>query len=338
MRKLLVIVMCLVVVGALIQTTSAFSVRQVTVPKTDLKAYDPVKIELEMSFVGLSASHDIQFASDLKNTTCVVQTYNEEIQQYSDIQIDRDRVGNWILYGWVLPSDTSIILKVDFEGTVPAVSSSQNITLLHITEQAGGTTVLGGEYIIERKIINPLEIADQITRVRADSQYLKQNITAIAATGADTSAALAKFNDAQNALNKADSAKSSNITQAQNQLDTASTAITDGYSLLEKAGAQYEIKNVEQTLSQVESKIEYFTVNRSISKTDSRVLAITNKYDLASQSISSANDMIKSGNYIGAKGKAIEAGRYADEAQNLSLAFQKEIGEGGFGLSGINPL
>ncbi|MDD1673609.1 MAG: hypothetical protein LUP99_04285, partial [Methanomicrobiales archaeon] len=36
--------------------------------------------------------------------------------------------------------------------------------------------------------------------------------------------------------------------------------------------------------------------------------------------------------------KAVEASQYADDAYNLSTAMKTDIGEGGFGLPGINPL
>jgi hypothetical protein len=321
------------------QTASAFSVKEVNIPKADLKSNDNVKVELEMSLVSVTSSHDFQFASDLTGTICVVDRYNDEASQYETLQLDRDRSGNWILLGWILPTqDSSLVLRVTFTGKVPETSSTTNITLLRISELAAGSTVAGGEYILERPVANPQEITATISSVRTDLQKLKQTITTQAGAGVDTSPAASKATEAENALNKADSLKSTSFSQAQAQITSARTAIESGYSLLDKAGAQAEIDTVEKTMAEVEDMISYFTNNRSISQTDTRIVAITNKYDLASQSLSSANDMVNTGNYLGGKAKAVEASKYANDAFNLSTSMKAEIGEGGLPLPGINPL
>jgi len=330
--------LCMGLLACMVQAASAFTVKEVSVPKTDLKAGDNVRIDLEVSIAVFTASHDFQLASDLTGTACTIETYNSEINQYQALQVDKDRSGNWIILGWVLPSDSSFVLKVTFTGKVPDTTSSQNLTLLRISELSAGSTVSGGEYKIERRVINPQEMASQITSVRSDLQQLKTKITAEAGAGIDTSPASTKANEAETAVNKADSLRITSISQAQTQIDLARTAIKDGYTLLDKAAAQTEIVKVESTMSQVDSMVTYFTTNRSIEKTDSRLVAITNKYDLASQTLSSANDMVTSGNYLGGKAKAVEASRYADEAFNLSTSLKAELGEGGISVPGINPL
>jgi hypothetical protein len=220
---------------------------------------------------------------------------------------------------------------------VPSTASG-NVTLLQIRELSGESVVSGSEYKIERSVVNPAEITSLITSARTELQSYKDTIATQGGLGVDITAASSKATEADNALAAADSLKSSSFSQASAKITTARTAIQDGYKLLDKAGAQFEINQVEQTMTQVESMVTYFTTNRSISQTDSRLIAITNKYDMASQSISSANDLVSSGNFLNGKAKAIEAARYADEAYNLSVALKTELGEGGFGLPGINPL
>ena len=338
MKEWIKVILCMGLLACCIQAASAFSVKEISVPKADLKANDHVQMELEISIVALASSHDFQFSSDLKDTTCVVETYDEEINEYTNIQVDQDPSGRWLVMGWLLPSDRSFVLKVTFSGTVPEITSTENITMLRISELATGATIAGGEYKIERRVINPADVTSQIASVRVDLQTLRQTINTQAGLGIDTSPANGKLNEAENALTKADSLTSTSFSQALTQLDTAHTAIKDGYSLLDKSAAQYEIDQVKGTMSKVESLVTYFTVNRSISRTDARLIAITSKYDLASQSLSSANDMVSGGNYLGGKAKAVEASQYADDAYNLSTSMKADIGEGGFGLPGINPL
>jgi hypothetical protein len=329
-------ILCLGLLIASVQAASAFTVKEINVPKTDLKANDNVNLELEMSVSGFSSSHDFQISGDLTGTSCVVSSYNEEITQYENVLVDQDRAGNWILLGWVLPTHSSFVLKITYSGKVPA-TSSRNVTLVRISELSAGA-VVGTPYVLERQMVNPQEVTSQITSVRSDLQALKQTITTKAGQGVDTSEASAKANEADSALAKADSLKSSSFSQALTQIDLARTAITNGYTLIDKAEAQQEIDQVEETMSEVESMVTYFTVNRSISQTDSRLIAITTKYDLASQSISTANDLVAAGNYLNGRAKAAEASKYANDAYNLSEVLKKEIGEGGISLPGINPL
>jgi hypothetical protein len=336
MKKWMKWILCLGVLLFCVQAASAYTVRQISVPKTDLKANENVNLELQLSIGSFTSTHFLQFSSDLTDTNLVVQRYHEDTGQYENIQVDLDRTGKWILYGWLLQSDNSYVLQLSFSGRVSS-SASGNITLIRISELSGESVVSGSDYIIHGQVVNPQEITSQISNVRTELQKFKDDITSQGSTGIDVTAASNKAKEAENALAEADSLKSSSYTQAAAKISTARTAIQDGNTLLEKAGAEYQIHQVERTMADVESMVSYFTVNRSVSQTDSRLIAITNKYDLASQSISSANDLVSSGNYLNGKAKAAEAAKYANDAYNLSTTLKTELGEG-IGLPGINPM
>jgi hypothetical protein len=331
-------ILCLVVLLFCVQAALAYTVKVTSAPSTDLKANDNVKVDLEISISSFTSTHFLQFSSDLTGTNCVAQRYHGDTGQYESLQVQQDRTGKWMLLGWLLQSEDSYTLQVTFTGKVPSTISSANVTVLRIQELSGESVISGSEFKIERPVVNPQEITSQIASVRTELQTFKDTITTQGGSGVDITAASGKAKDAENALAAADSLKSSSFSQAAAKITTARTAIQDGYTLLDKAGAQYEINKVEQTMTQVESMVTYFTNNRSISQTDSRMVAITNKYDLASQSLSSANDLVAEGNFLNGKAKAIEASKYADDAYNLSTALKTELGEGGIGLPGINPL
>lgn len=337
MRGVVKILLCMLVFAALLHGANAFTIKPKTVPTTDLRSNDPIQLQFDVSFASFSSTHDIKISSELNNQDCVVQIYSTEFQRYVDLQVDRDRAGDWVVYGWVLPSESSFTIQITLKGTVPQITATRNITLFYLTETAGGATVSGGEYRLERRVVNPQEIAAQVTGLKAELSGLKSNISAAAAGGANTTEAQAKYSEAETAVNRADSLKSSNFNEALSQLDKARSAISAAYSLIEKAKAQYEIEKVRRTMEEVSGMLTYFRENRSVGMTDSRYVAIVNKYDLASQSLSSANDMVTSGAYIQAQTKAREAGSFANESLNLSQAFREELGEGGLPIS-INPV
>ncbi|MDH7593536.1 MAG: hypothetical protein QHG99_04165 [Methanomicrobiales archaeon] len=337
MKRLAFIILCLLAMAILPQSAVAFTVTPKNVPSIDLRSNEKVTLAFEVKFASFSSKHDLMITSELKNQECTAQTYNTELQRYVDVQLDKDRSGNWIAYGWVLPSDSSFTLQISLKGTVPDITVTRNITLFMLSETSGGVTVSGGEYKLEKRVVNPAEISTQITGVRSQLQQLKNNISVTAAKGANVTEAQKKYSEAESALTRADSLKTTNFGEAQTQLENARTAITSGQSLLEKATVLNEMEKVEMTMAQVNEMITYFKENRSISVTDSRLVAITNKYDLASRSLSSANNLISTGAYAAAGSDVQQASRFADEAMNLSQSLREEIGEGGLPIS-INPL
>lgn len=339
MRRGIWLILFALVLGAvlafLVNPAVAFTVTPKSVPSADLRSSDKVTLVFEAKFSSFSTKHDLIISSDLKDQELVFQRYDIEFQRYVDVQVDKDRSGNWIVYGWVLP-DNAFTSQITLKGTVPETTVTKNITLFMLTETSGGATVSGGEYKLERRVINPAEIATQISGARTELQQLKNSIAVVAATGANITEAQAKYTEAENALNRADSLKATNFAEAQTQVDRAKSAISAGEALLEKATVLHEMGKVEETMSRVNGMIDYFKVNRSVSVTDARLVAITNKYDLASQSLSSANDLVQTGAYTSARTKVQQAEGFANEALNLSLSLKEELGEGG--LPTINPL
>lgn len=329
----------LFILGAclLVPFTSAFTVTPKNVPTGDLRSNEQVTIVLEVRFASFSTNHNLEIFSNLKDQNLSVERYDPVVDVYHKLTVEQQSATNWLIMGWILPTDSSFSLRMTMSGVVPTVTTTQNITLLMLSETSAGITVSGGEYKLERRVVNPAEISTQITNVRSELAQLKNNISVTAAEGANVTEAQKKYAEAETALNRADSLKTTNFGEAQTQLENARAAISAGQSLLEKAIVLYEMGKVDTTMGQVSEMITYFKVNRSISTTDSRIVAITNKYDLASQSLSSANDLIGTGAYMAARSKVQQASGFADEAMNLSVALREEIGEGGFSI-GINPL
>jgi len=90
-------------------------------------------------------------------------------------------------------------------------------------------------------------------------------------------------------------------------------------------------------LSSVDGLITEFTVNDSLKTSDSRLVAIINKRDLAAQAISSATDSFNTNNYASAQTNAGQGLDLANQAWNLSLNLKTDLGQG-FQLPGLPNL
>ena len=75
----------------------------------------------------------------------------------------------------------------------------------------------------------------------------------------------------------------SSPTSVQSLLDTATNNINDASAALDQAWAHQSIQQAKVQLASVDGLINEFTVNDSLKTTDSRLVAIINKRDLAAQ-------------------------------------------------------
>lgn len=335
MRQIVKWMMCLLLVAAIIQVSAALtkSGEKVT-PTGDLKVNDVVSVSLTIS-IPREYSYSLEFSSALKSQQLTIIRPGEGNTSTTIAPIP-GRLGTWSLPQWILSDKQSYQMQLSFKGTVDNLSAGKTIIILKIAELEGDIVV--NDYIINRTVINPAEIAAAITAAKADAAKLLQNITTLSSQNISTSLAKGKYDEALNFLNQADITKTSDIAKAQSMLSSAKAAITDGNKLLEKAVAQKDINDVAAIMDQVDGQITFFKVNKTLSATDPRLLAITNKYDSASTTLSMAKRSIDGGNYAQARLEAADAKTRAQEALNLSSNLKKELGEGGISLPGINPI
>jgi hypothetical protein len=152
-------------------------------------------------------------------------------------------------------------------------------------------------------------------------------------------AAQAKYNSASTALDKAGADIITAPTSVQSLLDSATQNINDANTALDQAWAQQSINQAKAMLGSVDGLITEFTVNDSLKTSDSRLVAIINKRDLAAQAISNANDLFTGSQYASARGKASDGLSLANQAWNLSLSLKTELGQGfSLGLPNLGSL
>jgi hypothetical protein len=222
-------------------------------------------------------------------------------------------------------------------GAVPTSFTSGNIILARALEVDAQSNQVGAGVYVNGTVINPEALQTELDSVKAKLAELKSAITEKTNMNVDVTAAQQKYNTASNALDTAAIDIISSPTSVQALLDTATTSINDANTALDQSWAVYSIQEAMTKVGSVDGLINEFTVNDSLKTTDSRLVAIINKRDLAAQAISNANDLFTAGSFTAARGKAADGLNLANQAWNLSLDLKTELGQG-FSLPGLPNL
>jgi hypothetical protein len=274
-----------------------------------------------------SASDTLLMATDLDNAKW---TYTVALDGNPNPGVSE--IGkNVNINGWILnyPSKRDLAMSVTLNGDVPSVNSSGNITIVRVADIGSkGTAVKGSEDITTRNVINPADKTKAVTDIKTQLTQFRSAIDAKSATGIDTSAAAQKYSEASTAIQNADKATSSSVSQS--YLNQATTAIKDGQTALVKAETQKVIIDAQKPIDQTDDLITYFKVNRSMGK-DPRLTPIIDARDRAADLISEANDLLSrattTNDFANVKDKALQASDKGTEAYNDALALKKDVGE-----------
>jgi hypothetical protein len=235
-------------------------------------------------------------------------------------------------------SGDDVSVSVTLDGTVPSVTSTTTLTLIQVTEiGTSGSAIDSTKYLQTATVVNTAEVASAISQQTSDLQALRTHIDEKAAMDIDTSAAEAKYNEAQQKISAAQALPSNQYTTAQTYLTAAQTAITDGETLLDKAWAEQAVADAQVSITNVDNKINYFKGNSSTAN-DAKLSPIIAKREVAASYISAANDAISAGNFAQARAKAADAFTKGDEAYNDALVWQKQVESGWNPFAGIGKL
>ena len=217
-------------------------------------------------------------------------------------------------------------LDVQLRGTVPKTGSS-NILIVKIEHLQGD--VVKDTYSKVRDVVNPDQVVTSLTVQQQRLKDLKTDIDDKTGKGVDVSAAQAKYDAANQALT---SAASVGPSQAAGYIATATKAMDEAKSLLDKAWAEKEVSNTAATLETLDGMITYFVESRSMGS-DPQVVAIMTKRESAVQFYSQAKDNLNANNYPLARSKATDGQNKANEALADANALREKIGEG-FSING----
>ena len=220
------------------------------------------------------------------------------------------------------PKESSVKLHVTLDGTVPNVSTSQNLTVLRFQHLDQSSKVRdNGEYSIVRKIVNPEDVARDLEEARTSLGQLRSAIDERTAQGANTTEAERMYAEADRLLK---SAESGNISMQSSTAQRANDLIDEATSSLDLASAQAEIDRAAAQIRNVDEMLTFFKANRDLAN-DPRVAAITVKRESADQLLTSARDSQADGNVNQARIRANESATKALEAYNDSVDLRSQF-------------
>ena len=155
--------------------------------------------------------------------------------------------------------------------------------------------------------------------------------------GVDVTACPAQLQCSDSALDTATSDLISSPDPCCSRPGYRNEAINACNAALDQAWAQQSINQAKAMIASVDGLINEFTVNDSLKTSDSRLVAVINKRDLAAQAVSSASNFFNTGSYPSARGSASQGLDLANQAWNLSLNLKTDLGQG-FQLPGLPNL
>lgn len=312
---------------------SAFAVSSITVdPSGSLVPNTPVIVSFNIDF---SASGDETFASG--NELQMITDLDAPKWTYTLILdgVETPQPSNsgrvLAVSGWILsyPSSMEESMRVTVEGTAPSVQQTTNKTMIKIQEVDSHNNILTST-MVERTavVVNIKEVQSKISEEESALQSYRSHIDEKSALGIDTSAAEAKYSEADQFIRTAKNLPSTQYAQAFNNLNSAQTAINEGEGDLDRAWAEMEVTNAQIPINNVDNIIAWFKSNRSTSD-DNQLPAIIAKREVAVSYISTANDEISNGNYDQARAKAQEAFSKGNESYTDALKRQYDVEHGG---------
>jgi hypothetical protein len=243
-------------------------------------------------------------------------------------------------YDLAYPANDYSSVKLKFsmtDGTVPASFTSGNIILTRVLELDQDNNQVGAAVHVNGTVISTEALQANASAVLDDITALKAEIDAKSAAGVDVTLALQKYEAAKLALQNAKTYLSTEPENVQPLINTATANIQEGNIALDQAWAGMTIQQADTMINSVNGLITEFKVNRSLKESDTRLVPIINKYDLAARTLSSAKNLYEQKSYAAVRSDTSQSLAYATEAWNLSLDLKTELDKG-FSLPGLPNL
>lgn len=311
-----------------VPVVSAFSVTSYTQdPSGSLSPQIPVTASFKIDTSGqFPSSDDLMLYTDLEKPTWTYTILVNGVENQRPVQGGKtlDITGFELSYK---PGD-EVSVRVTLEGTAPAVTASGDKIIVRITENdARGNPITSTQVTKNALVADPWDFQRQVAARQADLQAFRVNIDERAATGIDTSAAEAKYNEANQDISNAQAQPPTAYATALASLKAAQTAIEDGGKALDRAWAESDAASAQVPIANVDTIIAWFKSSPQWAN-DVQLPAIVAKRELAVGYLSNANDAIKSGSYDMARSKAQEAFAKGNESYTDALARQYTLTHG----------
>jgi len=266
-------------------------------------------------------TNSLQLSSEMDNPTWTYSLVLDEVENPSKTEVGQ----NVNINGWLLsyPAKRELSMKVTMEGTAPVVDGTSEKIVIAVRElDSKGKAIASSEVIKKAPVINPSQVKESIQQAREKLASLRSEIDAAMIPGLDLSAVEAKYNEANTAIQNADS--TSDYSRAQSYLNTAISAISDAQTLLSEFTIQKTLNDADAKIGEISSLITDFRVNKSMGS-DPRLTPILLAHDNAAGLVSEARDALSAKNYDQARTKATDAAAKADEALAEAYTLKQQV-------------
>ena len=214
-------------------------------------------------------------------------------------------------------------VRVQLTGKTPQITGSKEILIASVDLTDSSGRVLNEAKRATKFVLDPNELQGEVSTVSSKLSALQSDIDAAAAKGITVNEADAKYDSAQDAISRANSAT---YADAQILLQNADTYISDAYAALNKASTESDMVEVQATIDAVDEWITYFQDNGYT--TDSRLAPIVTKREFAAEDYADAKSAFDKGDFSTAQEKTQSAQIRASDALANSQEFFADL-EGG---------
>jgi len=312
-----------------IPAVSAFMLTDVSVnPPGPLTPGTPVTVWFKVQFTSTSgktfpAGDDLHFITDLDHPqwdyTIILDGIENPRPRGSYRSLD--------LSGFQLsyPSKVSETLRINLQGTAPAVGRTSNITIVRVQESARNGNLIESSVVSRTAtVVNVGEVPAAVAGMKDNLAAFRSDIDGKAAMGIDTAAAESAYAEASRAIEAAVAIPSAQRTEALRYLDAAQEAIDDGETELDLAWARSEVAAAHLPITSVDALVGWFRGNETTAD-DPHLSAIIAMREVAANYHSNANDLVASGQYSQARDKAKDAFAKGNESYTLALQRQQAL-------------
>lgn len=312
---------------------AAWTVTNVSVdPSGSLTPGTPVVVFIMMFFPEEHTEdlllHEIRFSTGLDRPKWTWGVIADGYENYRVAENGK----NFSLPDYTIPGSGNHIPQyegtwVHLEGIAPEITRTKNITIFRVEElDEKDVVVHGTTHEYTTMVINTCCIRSGFPDKKAELDTFRSHIDEKVAMGINTSTAEEKYNEAKKIIDDTGAMPSTQYSEAMDNLNNASLVITEGEHLLDKAWAEKEVADADDTIMKTDSIIAQL---KSCTGPD-RCLwdspewrGIAASRENAVRHIEIANDKIGYGNYSAARESAGIAYALGNESYNRIFAFNK---------------
>jgi len=239
-----------------IQAVSAsMTVESITIdPSGSLTPGTPATVQFKIDAGSFPSGGEIRLFTDLDNPKWTYTVIVNGVENIRPVEGGRTLA----ISGFELsykPAD-EVSVRTTLEGVAPTVTQTSNKTMIRITSyDSNGKPETSSQVEKTALVINTGEVASTIASADAELQVYRTHIDEKAALGIDTAVAEVKYNEAQEKIDSARVRPSNQYAGAQADLTTATTAIKDGETALDKAWAEFEVTAAQVPITNVDAII-----------------------------------------------------------------------------------